>query len=417
MKLTIFKTSFFIILLIFTNTLNAQDHLLEGYILTHEGETVHGYIDAFNLNVGTNSSVIKFRQQKNDSGKEYDPTSIQAYSVGGQVYEGGFVDVELSPRDQNNLSIVPEFELKKQLVFLQTIVRGEKSLYVYKNNADNQFYIRNDSVYELLLYKKYIGNKSVQGESRLVISENKNYLQQLDTYLTGCPEKKQEIASSKYNQKDLTRLFLLYYNCTKEEFRSFVPKRKNSLRLGVMASYSFTSMDFNYTLSNVNIDHVAQRPMALGFNINGRVSPRVLIMGEFFLVRGYNHSLPTEYFNGPNYTVELKHLYYASSKKTSIIARYAIPLNKFQVFGNVGASYERVKGVYEKVQTTTSVLTSRQNSYPYGGKQNFYRLSAGAGVMYSRLSLEARVEPALIDSYLGSTVSFIFGCAIGKVQQ
>lgn len=416
MKSNLLKLAPLFLLMIVTFSLSAQDNLVEGYILTHEGETVYGYIDASNLNVGTNKSQITFRKLKEDKGELYDPYSIQAYSINGEVYEGGFVDVELSPRDLDNLNTTPELLIQKELVFLQAIVRGEKSLYVYKNTGYDLFYLKRDSVFELLVYKKYLGNKQVQGDRRRVAFENKSYLQQLNSYLTGCPERIQEIASTKYNQEELTKLFLIYYNCTKEEFRSFTPRKKFPLRIGIMASTTFTSMDFDYTRGNYILDHVAQRTMALGFNVNGRLSQRVKLMGEYFRVGGYGHSLPTEHFDGPNYTVEVLHLYAASSTKMSVLARYSVPMNKFDVFGNAGVSFEKVKGVYNRIQTTTSSISTSKHTYPYTGKTTSYRLLAGAGVKYSRFSLEVRVEPSLIESYVGTSTNFILGYTFGSAN-
>ncbi len=416
MKSNFIERALLFLLLNCTISLFAQDNIVEGYILTHEGETVHGYIEASDLSAGTNKSQIVFRKLKEDKGEIYDPYSIQAYSINGDVYEGGFVDVELSPRDLDNLNTTPELLIQKELVFLQAIVRGEKSLYVYKNTGYDLFYVKRDSVFELLVYKKYLGNKQVQGDTRRVAFENKSYLQQLNSYLTGCPERIHEIASTKYNQEELTKLFLLYYNCTKEEYRAFAPKKKSSLRIGIMASTTFTSMDFNYIISNSILDHVEQRTLALGFNVNGRLSQRVKLMGEYFRVGGYGHSLPTEHFDGPNYTVEVQHLYAASSTKMSVLARYSVPMNKFEVFGNAGVSFEKVKGVYNRIQTTTSSISVSQHTYPSEAKTNTYRFLAGAGVRYSRFSLEVRVEPSLIESYVGTSTNFILGYAFGSAN-
>jgi hypothetical protein len=416
MKSNPLKHSLLFILLIATISLSAQDNLLEGYIMTHKGETIHGYIDAPNVNIGTNQTQIKFRKLKEDKGEIYDPYSIQAYSINGEVYEGGFVDVELSPRDLDNLNTTPELLIQKELVFLQAIVRGEKSLYVYKNTGYDLFYIKRDSVFELLVYKKYLGNKQVHGRTSKVVYENKNYLQQLNSYLTGCPKRMHEIASTRYNQEELSNLFLLYYNCTKEEFRSFAPKKKTSLRIGIMTSISLTSMDFNYVISNSLLEHEAQRTLALGFNVNGRLSPRVKLIGEFFTVVGYGHHLPTDHYLGPNYTVDVEHNYGASSKKINVLGRYTIPMNKFEVFGNAGFSFERIKGVYTRVQTTTSSISASSHSYPSEAKISTYHLLAGAGVKYSRFSLEVRVEPRLIESYVGNSTSFILGYTFGSAN-
>jgi len=84
--------------------------------------------------------------------------------------------------------------------FLQTIIKGKKSLYFYRNKiGKDQFYIRQDSGYNLLVYKKYF--KIQDGEKG--IAANNKFLGQLSFYLQECPSIQSKLKSTVYTKKSL----------------------------------------------------------------------------------------------------------------------------------------------------------------------------------------------------------------------
>ncbi len=414
MKSITLKSSLLFLLLLITFTITAQDHLLEGYIQTHDGETIHGYLDDV-FKEGTNPSKIIFRKNMEDPGKEYDPYSIRSFSVNGIVYEGGFVSIELSSRELNTLSNSPELVIEREVAFLQAIVLGEKSLYVYKNTVVDNFYIKNDSVFELLEYKKYFGSRTVIGEPRRVVIENKKYTGQLTIYLTGCPEMSSEIPTTKYNQKALTRLFSKYYNCTKEDFRLFDPKRVALLKAGIIANYSLTSLNYNFTTINAQIGSDATSAYGVGLSLQGRVSPNLFLIGELSFSGPFSHNVEPITYTGQTYSVESSFRYHASSRKGSLLARYQMPVNNFYVFANAGLALDRINGIYQVQQTTTYISGSSYNLKEYRRGFTSYHVLAGVGVKYSHFSLESRIEPSIINKYQGTAINFMIGYTFGNV--
>ena len=84
--------------------------------------------------------------------------------------------------------------------FLEAIIQGEKSLYSHVNYiGDDQFYIKLDGKYDLLVYKKYLGVQD--GKHRAM--ENRKYLGQLTLYLMGCPEIQIKLKDISYSKNSL----------------------------------------------------------------------------------------------------------------------------------------------------------------------------------------------------------------------
>lgn len=416
MKLNLLNRSLFFILLISTLSVTAQENYTEGYIMTNEGEIIRGYIYDFTNVASSNLSTVTFRKNITGPDEIYAPGLITGFSLHGIVYEGGLVDIELSTRKTEQLSTSSELITQPRHVFLQAIILGEKSLYVFRLMAHDLFYIKKDGSFELLGYKRYSSEKNELLRRSVTVYENKIYQQQLKNYLTECQLAESEIKSVKYNQTDLTDLFIKYYDCTKLEFTSYSPKRNSFIKLGLIAGYSFTSMDFNYTRQHDNLNYVAQHPVSFGFSLNGRISPKIILVGEYVILTNYKYQLPTEYYEAPGYHSELTYKYYANSMKVSLLARHYVPVKKAYGFGNAGISIERTVGYNDLELIKTTTLSSRTDLQHFKGVEYFYRLSVGAGIKYKRLSFETRVEPRVLKSYLGTSVHFIGGYTFGSIK-
>ena len=154
MKLSSFRITFTCALLLIFTAAFAQENLKRGYIMHLDGEIVHGFIDAGNW--GMNPSKVLFKTYPADTGTWYDPYDIKEFGMDQEVWQGGFVDVELSSRDDKNYSTTPQLIIEKDLVFLQMVIRSPKPLYVYRKSVNEQFYIMGDAGFELLVYKKYL---------------------------------------------------------------------------------------------------------------------------------------------------------------------------------------------------------------------------------------------------------------------
>jgi hypothetical protein len=124
---------------------------------------------------------------------------------------------------------------------LQTLFKGKKSLYYYKNSAGREnFYIETDRGFELLVYKQYL----IRNENRDLVAENKTYLGQLLIYLDNCSSIQPLIHDVSYNKKSLNRLFEFYYSCSGSEIVFQKEIQKIVMEMGVLAGSTATSLKF-----------------------------------------------------------------------------------------------------------------------------------------------------------------------------
>jgi hypothetical protein len=223
------------------------------------------------------------------------------------------------------------------------------------------------------------------------------------------------IPTTKYNQRALTRLFIKYYDCTKEEFRVFNPKRVALLKVGVMASYTFTKLNYNFTHINAQKGTEATTASGIGISLQGRVSPNVFLIGELTFSGPYSHDEQRIKFIGPDYSVESTYNYRATSRKASLLVQYEKPVNNFYVFANGGIALDRINGYFDLKQTTTYILTPTTNNTHYSNRFTANHLLVGVGVIYSNFSFETRLEPSLLNKYQGTAKSFILGYTFGNI--
>jgi hypothetical protein len=243
-----------------------QENYLPGYIINLTGDTLHGFIDYRNWN--RNPKIIFFKEKSNGHKAKYTPLDIKAFGVRDEIYESAKVEVEESSDNTSELQSNNELDIQVDTVFLQTMIKGSKSLYCYKNkNEKDQFYIKQGSGYELLIYKKYISDH----EGKEIITENGRYLSQLSNYLEDCQEIPSKLADTKYNKKSLENLFRFYYNYTQTEIKFQKKTEKFSTEFGVFAGMSSTSLKFRSSfvpyLVNANYNQSVNFSSGLSLNI------------------------------------------------------------------------------------------------------------------------------------------------------
>jgi hypothetical protein len=398
-------------LMLITASLSAQDNLKRGYIITLKGDTVHGLIDVSGW--GMNPSNVLFKTYPGDEGTSYDPYDIKQFGIGNEVWEGGFVDVEVSSQSDGQLSEDPNLFLEKDLVFLQAIIKGNKSLFVYRKTINELFYIKTDSTYELLVYKKYLKTSKVDGSWKTTTNtvENKRYVGQLLIYLGDCPQIKSKINNAKYEIEALKGLFKEYYKCTGENVQIIKPEKNISFKLSLIAGYSIRKLDFDFLTKDPNNpnDPVTFNtyPFGAAVEISRPVSnPTWSFYTEFKLLNFYRYQKVTRITENESYTVKSLD-YRAKSTQWTNMIRYTRPVNRWSLFANAGITSELLKG--SDYSTVTVTILGNKSNYHKDttGKYRALRACAGVGARYSHFSLETRYETWNLGKVAGPAVSFL----------
>jgi hypothetical protein len=375
------------------NVCFGQENYLQAYIVDHNGDTVHGFIDYRNW--GKNPDRILFKNQLTDQPIVHTPLSIRNFCVVDEVYASAKILNDLSPVITDELEYGKDPNLKPDTIFLQSIVLGKKSLYLYKNTMGKElFYIGQDTAFTLLEYKRYLNEAEVT-----TVKENKRYLNQLAVYLNDCPTIQQDFKSLQYTRKSIEKLFLSYYKCVGSPLTFHKKGGSSRTEFGVIAGLTFNNLEFDpalvYNRNEMDFSTTASYTLALFANIvldrnQGKWSLYNELAFSPYKVEDYT----TLYYNENNYTDYTMTFGY-SYLKLNTMARFKYPVGKAFVFLNAGMSnayaiHETNQVLAEK--TDGSSVTSEKSDALYVTQRYEQGLLAGIGAVYDRYSFECRYE-------------------------
>jgi len=236
---------------------------LPGYIITLKGDTIKGLINYKNWE--RSPERISFINQQTKESYLFNSLQIKEFQVKDEIYVGTAVDAEVSVTYANGIDNSSSLNIASVPAFLQTLVRGPKSLYSFVNrNGKQQFYIKKDSVYELLMYNKY---QTVNNQVN-VIAENKMYYGQLSLYLQDCPGISRKLETTEYNSQSLKSLFLYYYESKNEAITFNKEIEKVKVDFVALAGISLTSLYF----TGINHESIIATDFNRSTNFTGGIS-------------------------------------------------------------------------------------------------------------------------------------------------
>ena len=217
----------------------SQENYIAGYVIKNSTDTLFGFVD--NRNWEHNPNQIKFKTNIKNTPITFNPTEITEFGFDGEIYESGIINTEITSLQTDKLKTDPKLNIKVYTAFLQTLYRGEKSLYYYKNSEGREnFYIKDDTGFDLLIYKKYLKAQ----DEKYVVSHNKKYYGQLNIYLKDCATISSKLDKTLYAQNSLMDLFKYYYDCSSSDFSFKKEKEKIQIEIGVLAGASLTTLKF-----------------------------------------------------------------------------------------------------------------------------------------------------------------------------
>jgi hypothetical protein len=373
-----------------------QENYLPGFIIKMNGDTATGFIDYRNWSVNPNS--IYFKSEISSSRVKYNALSISAFAVADELYVSAIIITEVSPTKISDLEKTAELKFSTDTTFLQTLYNGKKSLYYYKNSyGKEQFYFKQGSLYELLIYKQYLKVKPEDGSKS--VAENNRYIGQLSIYLNDCPTIQQKLSSAQYHKTSLANIFKYYYECTQSatEFQKDI--EKITAKFGILggmtlSTIKYTSSGYPY-LENTDYNYSANPSIGISLNLifprnRNKWSLNNELIFSTFLVSGYcdEYKNPNEY-RYTSTTIGNSHI------KLNNMLRYKVPVKNLFLFFNAGIS----NGI---LINETNQMTQRSKYYSserivegdaYGDIRKWeFGLNLGAGTAYKKFSFEFRYE-------------------------
>lgn len=372
----------------------SQENFNEGYIVKQNGDTVLGFIDYRNWD--KNPEKIRFKSNVDENAIFYNPTEIIEFGVKDEIYVGAIVNAEVSSLRSDKLGDNPELNIRVDTVFLQTIFRGHRSLFYYKNaEGRDNFYIMEGTEFELLIYKKY----DVERDGREGIAENKKYLNQLALYLNDCVSIQTKVNKTGYKSTDLVKLFQYYYSCSASD--DFFHKKldKAYIETGLLAGVSLTSLNFSSSgfpyLAEAEFDQSINFTTGLYLDIilpknQGKWSVNNEIFYTSYNVTGTYVESKSDNF----YETSISEIGYSYLKINNML-RFKYPLGNMFLFANAGiangfaiaeTNYKESTLTVSSTETVTEGVAMDETS-KY--EQSFL---LGTGARYNKFSFEFRYE-------------------------
>jgi hypothetical protein len=397
------KNSLFI-LLIFTffalqcNTY-AQENFIKGFVISSNGDTLRGLINYKNWE--KNPRLVQFKIGNNDTKKSYSPNDIKGFGVNNVYYESAIVQLEVTRNSTIYLIASEALEIKVDTLFLEAIIRGKKSLYAYKSDEiREQFYIKNGSNFDLLIYKKYLKEK----DNKTIITANTSYLGQLSMYLQDMSDLQSSLRSVDYTLESLKKLFNNYYQRDSLKVQSLIEYQqkydKIAFKFGVFAGISNFNMKFNGSnfpeLINGNfsasINPLAGISLDIVFPKNRRRwAFRNEIGYSSFQTKGtyLDYSYPEKYIS---YETKFDYSYL----KLINMIRYSPFIGKFSLYLSAGISNGfafKKSNILDK-RTVLFSMNRLDIEDPLRGNSRGYEQSylVGIGVNYQKYTFETRYE-------------------------
>jgi len=368
----------------------SQKNYIPGYVITNNNDTLLGFVDYRNWQY--NPDMIRFKTSLDDSPVSFSPSDIAEFKVEGEIYVSGIINTEISPRNSNRLNKYPQLNIKADTTFLQTLVSGNKSLYSYKNfDTGENFYIKQDSGFDLLIYKRYIEQRDGQS----VITENRKYLNQLTLYLSDCETINSKLNNTSYEKNSLIKLFQYYYKNSPSGVSFQRDMEKIRTEIGFLAGVSSTSLEFksnSYAFlveagfnTSVNFSSGIFLDLILP-RMQGKWSINNEVLFSTYNVKGsYNG-----YDNENNYWETTTEISYSYLKINNML-RFKYPAGPLFLFLNGGISngFAVSENDLTKLYTTDSVEEEFTLDDPRKYEQAYI---LGAGLKFNKLSLEFRYE-------------------------
>jgi hypothetical protein len=382
----------------------AQENYISGYILKLNGDTLKGLVDYRNW--AKNPNIIRFKITTADNVREFKPLDIAGFGAKDEIYKSAVVKVDGSSKN-GIISESPMFSFRTDTAFLQTFYQGSKSLYFYKDRNDqDNFYIYNNSVYELLEYKKYIKKGSDEHE---FLTENKRYVGQLLVYLQDCKNIDVKLKKIAYTDKSLQSLFEYYYSQKKTETVVKRTNEKFKLEFGIVAGISM--IDLRFVSASSVFDPLPKAKFGNTLSPVGGLSLNVVIprnngkwsiYNELFYNSYNTTAVYNDFHSAEYYDIHYYKVGYAYGKINNML-RFKYPLKNAFIFVNAGLSngfilhetnVDSITRRYNGVTTTRvqKIVADGGENDTFSAKKHELGFLVGFGGIYKKFSAEFRLE-------------------------
>ena len=266
------RTIIIAFLLFMGSSIWAQRDFRKGYIITHEQDTIYGWID-YRGDI-RNSKVCSFKKAENDQTTDYSPSDIAAYR---------FIDSKFYVSRNIGSGDAP-----KQ-VFLEYLVNGMAKLYYYRDeNTSDNYYIENEGHFIELK----IDEKEVEVDGKTHIKTVKTYVGVLKALLNVW-EMSSEIDNAKLTHSSLIDIARDYhqYACTDGSKCIIYEKKKPlmALRIAPVVGTDLSMLKLmDYDVEKYKLDPSTNFTVGVNLNLSmPRINEKIFLQMQAMYTKYY----------------------------------------------------------------------------------------------------------------------------------
>ncbi|MCP2042802.1 outer membrane beta-barrel protein [Pontibacter sp. HSC-36F09] len=370
----------------------AQSDYKPGYVVLPQGDTLQGQVsyrtDALGKSIG-------FRRDGQSTTASYTANDLTGYGFPGD-------------RNYRTRTLDHADTLAAEHVFMEELVRGPISLFIYKNTF---FVEKNDNPDKL--HKLYITKETYVNTSGVTAQRDINHhVRTLNILMQDCFAMLSKVERVKLAEKTLVNLVRDYNSCiggVDEQIIFKESKKWFAIRPGFVAAISHTSLNFSAADERyLHLDHAEFNTntyptfgMALLIN-SPRISEKasILVEGRYF---SNSYQADPSYVWYDSYYDNQIEIELSAIKLTTAL-RYNFAGKTIQPFVNAGSFFNffnkrdyKHTQYYRSTQSSTPTERNRDNTEFLSKMQQGLMLGAGSYLHLNkhRLSLEARYELGL----------------------
>lgn len=366
--------SFILISILLLSPLYGQSDFRHGYIVTHNSDTLRGFVD--NRTETKNARQVSFKSTLSGEVVKYDPTTIQAYGLtGDKMYEAKTIPLDSTSTEK---------------AFVELLVKGKISLYRFKN--DGRLYIEKDAKPLQALYQTDI---KVYRNGLPYIQIRKNYIGTLQWYMADCSQIQKKIDHAKLDYLSLMKLVDAYNHCGQERGSLRTKRKFMVISAGAVGGLQISKMHSS-TEGRGLVEYINYAQFGYSRQPSGGVFIKtnfpwittkvsLYVEAQYTKAHYYSNYVWTMPNAVVNYREELSHT--LSYLRLPVLLRYTFPRGRVKPFVQAGGTFDFIlsqssRHISEQEWTNTKTVYTFENK-PVTFNPSFFYGTIGTGLEFS----------------------------------
>ncbi len=372
-------------LFFFADELAAQTNYVAGYVITHQNDTLKGFID--DRNWEKNPESIRFKQALHlETFETYTADKVAGiYIKPADEYYVSYIgkidklpSINLSEFSSESAFFAKDFH-ETDTLFLNVLIRGSVSLFYYVDKYEKKHYFiqkKQGEIVELIDQKYIVANS----DGTKFIRSYELYKSQIRDFFSDCHTLASDIKKIEYTSPSLSNLLLKYQNCMNISIDYLKKKDPIRAELGVVAGVAFTSL--RVVSQNLETNYGTSFSPCAGLSVSFVHTRNRRAWSIYSDILWKRMQYEKEVSNGINAYMRDLDVDYL---RLNIMLRYKFPMptQKFRPYLQLGISNSLA------IRMDETIISTYSNG---GARKHEQGLIGGAGIRSGRLSGEIRYE-------------------------